>query len=380
MKIGIISTIEGGYSWAGSEEMWYLLAHESLSNGNYVRVNVTTTIAQSSQAVFLKSQGAKVEARLALNGITRRLAAKGLYSRQGLKEYSGEDVICLSMGAIADCVWIPDLLRAFRSSQVPWIVIVQGNGEHIIGDENQRIILRDFYRRVQKVIFVSQQNLELAERQLAIRFDNAVVMPNPIREVLNAPLDWPASDQGTYRMAEIARLEVLQKRQDHLLEALSTPEWKQRNWTLTFYGVGPDKEHILALIRHYGLEGKALLGGYVRDFKEIWTNNHIHLLPTSYEGLSLSLLESMSCGRPAVVTRAGGNADLVRDEVDGYVSPGMHPEVIRDRLEYAWANRDGWMQMGLNAWERSRSWVPDDLGNELLHMIIDVVKHASKML
>jgi glycosyltransferase involved in cell wall biosynthesis len=54
----------------------------------------------------------------------------------------------------------------------------------------------------------------------------------------------------------------------------------------------------------------------------------------------------MFCGRPAVVTRTGGNHELLRDNEDGFVSAGEHPEVIRETLERAWSNRQRWPEMG----------------------------------
>ena len=142
-----------------------------------------------------------------------------------------DDLVCLSMGAIADCVWIPDLLRAYWRSPVPWVILVQGNGEHIVTSEEQRETLRRFYAKAKTVVFVSRQNVELAERQLAWRFHNAVVIPNPIRERLNEPLPWPPLQRGTWRFAEsLARFEVPQNAQDQLLEALATAQWKARPW------------------------------------------------------------------------------------------------------------------------------------------------------
>jgi glycosyltransferase involved in cell wall biosynthesis len=368
MKLGIISTVGGGYSWAGSEEMWRLVAEAALANGHSVRVNIATSMAQAVELTKIKTHGGRVGARPEFNGLTRRMARRGLYSRFGDFRGSQDDVVVLSMGAIADCVWIPDLLRCFWKSAVPWVIIVQGNGEHIIGDESQREILRKFYARAKLVVFVSQQNLTLAERQLAWRFTNARVLPNPIRERMTELLAWPEQDD-IMRLAEVARFEILQKRQDHLLEALSSPEWLERSWKLTFYGSGPDESHIRALVKHFGLESKIEFGGYVRDLRNIWSDTHLHILPSAYEGLPLSLIESMFCGRPALVTRAGGNTELVRDGVEGFVSPGMHPEIIRETLERAWTERSRWQEMGRAAFDRANKVVPKDWAAQMLALV-----------
>ncbi len=369
MKLGIISTVGGGYSWAGSEEMWRMLAETALANGHSVRVNLASSMARVGELSKIRSLGGRVMARPELNGMTRRMARRGLYRR--FRRFLGrqDDVVLLSMGAIADCVWIPDLLQCYAKSTVPWVVIVQGNGEHIISDESQREILRHFYTRAQAVIFVSRQNLALAERQLAWRFPNALVFSNPIRDRPSKALEWPETKDGVMRLAEVARFEILQKRQDHLLEALASAPWRERSWKLTFYGSGPDERHIHGLVKYFGLETKVEFGGYVRDLREIWRVNHLHVLPTAYEGMSLSLIESMFCGRPALVTHAGGNAELVRDNVDGFVSPGMHPEIIHETLERAWAARDRWQEMGHAAFARADQMVPRDWAAQMLALV-----------
>ena len=56
MKIGIISTV-GGYSWAGSEEMWKLFATEALHRGHSVAVMVQTPIAQSEELAEFRALG-----------------------------------------------------------------------------------------------------------------------------------------------------------------------------------------------------------------------------------------------------------------------------------------------------------------------------------
>jgi len=93
--------------------------------------------------------------------------------------------------------------------------------------------------------------------------------------------------------------------------------------------------------------------------------------------LALALIESMFCGRPAVVTRTGGNHELLRDELDGFVSPGDDPEIIRETLERAWANRGRWHSMGEGAFKRVAEWVPADLGARLLTTITDAASVRS---
>ncbi|MBN1296628.1 glycosyltransferase, partial [bacterium] len=44
-------------------------------------------------------------------------------------------------------------------------------------------------------------------------------------------------------------------------------------------------------------------------------------MPSHKEGFSNALLEALACGVPVVVTDVGGNAEAVRDGVEGFVVP-----------------------------------------------------------
>ena len=143
-----------------------------------------------------------------------------------------------------------------------------------------------------------------------------------------------------------------------VLQALATPEWKERNWRLDLFGSGSDERYIQDVIRYFGLEDRVALCGYEREFRKIWMDHHLHILISRAEGLALALIESMFCGRPAVVTRTGGNHELVRDNKDGFVSAGENPEIIRETLERAWINRKRWPEMGEAAFQRANEWIP----------------------
>jgi glycosyltransferase involved in cell wall biosynthesis len=64
------------------------------------------------------------------------------------------------------------------------------------------------------------------------------------------------------------------------------------------------------------------------------------------EGKPLALTEAMVCGRPAVVTDVGGNAELIRDGVTGFVAASPTVPAISDALERAWTSRARWPDMG----------------------------------
>lgn len=372
MRLRIISLVNPLQGWAGSEEMWLLLGKAAIEEGFQVEFDVGNYIANHSEMQPLREKNATIFSRKPLSGLTRRLATKGLYGNFRMRDIDANDAICLSMGCISDLRWTPDLMRVYFKSNRPWTLIVQANAEHFVTSESIREDLRKIFAKAHKVIFVSNANLRLAERQLAWKFPNAIVLPNPIRRRLDKPLPWPEFTDGIIRMAQVARLDVFQKRQDALLEALSQQEIRDLPWRLSFYGDGPDKNHIQNLINFYGLQGKVELSGHVRDFTDIWKCQHIHVFPTAFEGIPLAVIESMFSGRPAIVSSAGGNIELIEHEKEGFVIPGNGFEHISKSLFSAFAIKDTFERLGMNAFEKASTLVPKNLGPTLVNIFRNI--------
>ena len=253
------------------------------------------------------------------------------------------------------------ILRFGLRRQSPIVALVPTEDIH------ERDALRALYLSARQIICVSQHNAELLQRQLTSSLP-ITILPNPIRTWLERPLAWPAGLEQM-RFATVGRYETFSKCQDAVLQALATPEWKERNWRLDLFGNGSDQKYIQDVIRYFGLEDRVALCGYERDFRKIWKDRHLHILISRAEGLALALIESMFCGRPAVVTRTGGNHELLRDNKDGFVSDGNDPDVIRETLERAWNNRQRWPEMGEVAFQRANEWIPGDLAARLFKTI-----------
>lgn len=366
MRIGIISTI-GDCSWAGSEEMWKTFALEALHHGHSVAAMLQTPISQSEELADFRALGGVVFAYNPLNRYTSRTVRVG-YSRFRQLQHWNPDIICVS-GHPAVPYRDRDLYRLLNTHSGPRVFIVQGNADWFITGQPERDALRALYISAHRIICVSRNNAELLQRQLTSRLP-ITILPNPIRRRLEHPLAWP-DDSRQIRFATVGRYETFGKCQDIVLQALATPEWKQRNWRLDLFGTGSDAKYIRDVVHYLGLEDRVSLCGYEREFTKIWMDHHLHILISRAEGLALALIESMFCGRPAVVSRTGGNHELLRDNQDGFVSAGEDPEIVYETLEQAWRNRERWAGMGKAAFERVNEWIPRDLSLCLLRAITD---------
>jgi glycosyltransferase involved in cell wall biosynthesis len=98
----------------------------------------------------------------------------------------------------------------------------------------------------------------------------------------------------------------------------------------------------------------------VANVRAIWEENHLLVLPSRYEGLPLALVEAMWCGRPAVVTDVGGNAEVCVDGETGFVAPAATLSSFSQAMQRAWDRRNEWPQLGHAARILVENQIPKD--------------------
>lgn len=86
---------------------------------------------------------------------------------------------------------------------------------------------------------------------------------------------------------------------------------------LVIIGDGPEQNSINKSIIKLGLEKTVHTLGAKEEVVNYLQAFDAYALPSISEGMSISLLEAMSCSLPALVTRTGGNIDLVKNNING---------------------------------------------------------------
>jgi glycosyltransferase involved in cell wall biosynthesis len=128
------------------------------------------------------------------------------------------------------------------------------------------------------------------------------------------------------------------KAQPLLAEAFARIAKKFPEWQLVFIGrIGDDAllKQIHQTIAQGGLENQVrLLGACSDDELRDWLRRAaIFAMPSTYEGLGLSLQEAQFYGCACVATRSGGVSDLIEDGEDGLLVPVGQPAPLADALE-----------------------------------------------
>ncbi len=286
------------------------------------------------------------------------------------------DVVVVSDPGTYHMVGSPGLVQFLTGLDVPTVTISQFNDENSAITPNLFSKARQFFAQVKTSVFVSQRNLDVARRQLCLDLDQAVVLDNPPNLERLDPEAFP--ETKVIAMAIVARLECAVKGQALVLDILSRPTWRRREWTLNIYGRGPDEAYLRELVKFYNLHSRVQMHGYAQNVREVWKNNEVLLLCSTGEGKPLALTEALICGRTAVVTDVGGNAELVQEGITGFVAENATLQSFESAMERAWAARGSWNSMGARAHSIMLRRLTPSPEERLLSLILDASKDRSR--
>lgn len=142
--------------------------------------------------------------------------------------------------------------------------------------------------------------------------------PRPFTVIMAARMD-PPKDFLT--VARAARL-------------LSGP--RDRGWRFVLVGDGVDRRALLAEVADLVRAGVVVFPEAGLEVVQLLCGADVGLLETDptilAEGCSNSIMEYMACGLPVVASQSGGNGELVRDGVTGFVVPPRDPRALASKL------------------------------------------------
>lgn len=101
---------------------------------------------------------------------------------------------------------------------------------------------------------------------------------------------------------------------------------------LVVMGGGELKEWLQGRVRHYKLEDRIHLPGFVIDAPEYLKAFDYFLMLSRTEALGLALIEAGYAGLPVLATRAGGIPEIVRHKKSGVLVPAENPHALSRAL------------------------------------------------
>jgi L-malate glycosyltransferase len=365
VNIAFYGTIRG-WPWAAPDYVWPYAARRFLVNGDKVLVCAPEIHQQRPELKELRTLGARVlqipnynyggGSRAALKRMLSGEAAERRELRSQLDSFA-PDLVFLNQGGTACALAEPDLMEFLRETGTPFVLFCRLNQRGNPANEKRRGEVVDLYRRAHKVLFNSAWMLDLTQKQLMVHLPNAGIFPHLVRFDWSEPMPWAASDIP--RLASLSRLDSCHKGLDVLLEAVALIKNEGAKFQLELAGDGPDRMYLECYSRFLGVDDVVTFTGRSEDVREVWRRNQMLVLVSRYEGLAVSMLEAMACGRPVLRTPYGG-ADWIEDGKTGFICPAPEPELIAATIRQALARYADWPQMGLAAHEALTKRLPRD--------------------
>ncbi len=346
------------WQWGGSEELWTRAAVRLCQRGHSVRGSVPYWPALSPKFALLRGHGVALDTHVSRHAspagrVWNHFSRAARRDQHRLLRYRPRLVVISQGHNCGGFEWA----RFCHFHGLPYCIIVQTNSEFWWFGENLPAAL-DAYRNARRVYCVSRHNLDLLQLQLGEPLPNGEVVRNPCNVQAEHILPWP-DEGGGLKLASVARLEIAAKGQDVLLQALGRLEWRDRPVKISIFGSGPDELALRRMAAMLQVQNVSFHGN-VSDIQAIWHEHHLLVLPSRYEGLPLALVEAMQCGRPAVVTNVGGNAELCIEGQTGYVAPDPSLSSFSAALERAWQKRTDWKRLGEAARDMIEQQFPRD--------------------
>lgn len=354
----------GGSPWGGSEELWTRTAVRLARQGIAVSASfhgwpqLDQRISELSRAgIDLHPRPVNpsfvTRARRYVSGQTQIVCDIDRSFRK-----ASPRLVLISSGSFAN--FQIELVEMCIAKRWPLAIVAHSNSPGWWPSDQLAARFRNALSLAQRIFFVSKANRALAEKQLGYEFENAAIVRNPLVIEFGSPLPWPPrAGEQELRMACVGNLFPTEKGQDIVFDVLATPKWRERNWRLTLYGNGPNRGILERLVATLKLENRVTFAGYVAVDK-IWGENHILLMPSRYEGMPLTIVEAMFCGRPVVATNVGGNSELIENARTGFLAEAAVAKCFGDALERMWSERDKLDEIGKCAAASIREFLSGD--------------------
>jgi glycosyltransferase involved in cell wall biosynthesis len=161
----------------------------------------------------------------------------------------------------------------------------------------------------------------------------SIVIPNPFDEKLCNPEILPISKRKN-EIVHIARMMIVQKRQDIMLKAFKIFLKRHPDYMLSFYGGGLDFEKVRSQAQNLGLEKSIFFHGDVVDAAKKIGSTKLLVLTSDYEGIPNVVMEAFAMGVPVVSTDCspGGARVLINDGENGFIVPVRNPTAIAEKM------------------------------------------------
>lgn len=151
--------------------------------------------------------------------------------------------------------------------------------------------------------------------------------------------------QDSFVVCTIARLHI---DKGHIYLFQAAKDLVKRNDQIKFLllGEGDLRDYLESLAREMGIQDNVIFAGYRTNVFDILAACDIVVHPTLSEALCQVMIETLSMGKPLIISDVSGVADVVKNYENGIIIPSKDPQAIYDAVLYMMNNPEHAKQMG----------------------------------
>jgi glycosyltransferase involved in cell wall biosynthesis len=354
-----------GAAWGGSEELWFQTALYAAEHNYKVGCAFYEWPQKKDRIERLKNAGCEIylfsnkgkEKRTLIERLQHKITKRKVKKYAQTLPLSQYDITVINLGHLEI---ISHYWKDFHKHVKDYALLFHVHNEQDYVKTKRKNLLKKWVLNARHNLFASVRTKIFLENQLAIEVPNAGILINPI--TFKAPEECPPYaplNNGNYLFIMLAALDVKRKAQDNLVKALSSTQWKKRNWQLYLYGSGESEQQLKRLVEETKLSGKIILKGHSNDVKGALTEAHLLLQMTHIDAMPLAVVEALAMAKPLVVSDVGDMPEWVTENVSGWISDNASVESINAALEKSWQNRDNWEKMGKISYQIFKEKFPE---------------------
>jgi len=225
----------------------------------------------------------------------------------------------------------PQIIHAHNPTSMQYASVgkVMTGARLVVTDHTQtrgvvRVASRLEWRLVDAVVAVSrytgQQSYTIgAEGRVDVLY-NGITVEQPRRSRAEVRAELGLADDAVVGIDVAGLIHV--KGHDVLVDALATLRDEETSVTVLIAGEGEEEEAIKRHIAERGLgPDHVRMLGFRTDVIDLLAASDFFVLSSRLEGLSLAILEAMSQKLPIIISRVGGNPEIIDDGLEGLLLP-----------------------------------------------------------
>jgi glycosyltransferase involved in cell wall biosynthesis len=167
---------------------------------------------------------------------------------------------------------------------------------------------------------------------------------------------------------------AIYKNQKLLIEVAKKLKNKGISFELNLLGVGEQFENIRKLIHDYDLNNEVFLRGNVNDVENWLNQSTIYLHSAYYEPFGLVLLEAMASGLPCVILNGKGNADIIKNNFNGYIFDKEDPNLFVQKIIELSSKDDLYHFISVNARQYASQFAIGPKTDELINFYKTIIR------